>query len=648
MEFKGSSYRPQIDGLRAVAVLSVIAFHYGADWLPGGFLGVDIFFVISGFLITRNIRSDLAAGTFSLGDFYLRRVRRIIPALLVTIAVTFAAFAVVASPQKLVALADTALASVLSVSNVYFFVHSGYFDADSLTQPLLHTWSLGVEEQFYFAWPFLILLTARRGVAFGSVAVLIGALSLVASQYFLARDASAVFYLTPFRAFEFAIGGFVTALPERNRKVREMGFAIGAALIGASLLALSKASHMPGVASLLPCSGAALIIHCGRSTLGAALRGSAVVFVGRISYSLYLVHWPVIVFAQYLAMRDLSGSELLAALAVTGLLACGLFYLIETPFRSRRGSSFAIPPARLIGSTIVTALVIVGASLSARSDGWSWRLGERSALFSGIVDPQTFHLTYYGGRGCANGGCQSSPSAKRRIYVLGDSYARAYYTGLVAALPEINFVFFVANGCPFYSIKFTAVTTEGAEICDSARSKAFAEIKADPSDVIITQDWAIYTYRMQTAGKERIRIDNDMTKFAGFVSEQLADFKKTLLPNNKLLVIGGVPQFRTVGTPFDCLGRPGRPRCDDTSTSDKLVSQHLRFNTALAGLQGFDAFIDPFDYLCFTSVCRNFDGDGKPIYSDQGHLSEWGSKFLVNAMLPALRAPDRLSELSVE
>lgn len=215
-----NTYRSEIDGLRAIAVLGVLLFHFGVDRLGGGFAGVDVFFVISGFVITRLLRSELEAGTFSFATFYRRRIFRILPALLVTVALTTIAMFLFATPDRLTAYAPSALAAILSFSNIQFWNEAGYFDAGAETKPLLHTWSLGVEEQYYLIWPVLLVLLfgLRASAAARQRNILIGLgllslASLGAAIALLPTEASFVFYWMPFRIYEFAIGAALVFLP---------------------------------------------------------------------------------------------------------------------------------------------------------------------------------------------------------------------------------------------------------------------------------------------------------------------------------------------------------------------------------------------------------------------------------------------------
>ncbi len=306
------AYRRDIDGLRAVAVLSVVFYHLGLPFDFNGFVGVDIFFVISGYLITGLINQEVVAGKFSLLNFYLRRVKRILPALFVMVAVTTLFGILVMLPGDLKDLGKSAFAAVASLSNVYFWYSedTSYFARSSDLLPLLHTWSLGVEEQFYLFWPPLLWLAYRLAGNVGTltVTVAIFAGSLLLSQWLLDGSQSFSFFMLPTRAWELLTGSGVYFLIWRNRRNRLPGVfweavaAIGLAAIVFSLFTATAGSPFPGFNALYPCLGSALLILSGAyhtTSVARVLSTSSFVAIGLVSYSLYLWHWPVLSFARY-------------------------------------------------------------------------------------------------------------------------------------------------------------------------------------------------------------------------------------------------------------------------------------------------------------------------------------------------------------
>jgi peptidoglycan/LPS O-acetylase OafA/YrhL len=337
-----SKYRPDIDGLRALAVLPVILFHADLG-CPGGFVGVDIFFVISGFLITSLILREINHDAFHLITFWERRIRRILPALIFVILATLVSGWFLYLPEDFNAIGKSVVAQALLISNVIFWRNTGYFAPGVDTMPLLHTWSLAVEEQFYVLFPLVLVFLARhKRFPVASTILGLGAVSFAISIAGTYVNPSATFFLLPTRAWELMIGGFLAAAPGRqvtSRWVNETAAWAGLGLILFSIFFYTKETRFPGLAAMPPCLGAALIIFSGRTGATLISRGLVVrpvVFIGLISYSLYLWHWPVLVFSKYLA-RGGQSVELRVALLVASLvLAILCWRYVETPFRQRK------------------------------------------------------------------------------------------------------------------------------------------------------------------------------------------------------------------------------------------------------------------------------------------------------------------------
>lgn len=370
-------HRSDIDGLRAVSIIPVLLFHAGIEGFGGGFVGVDVFFVISGYLITALIAEEMRQGRFSLAGFYERRIRRIAPALLAMLLVSAVVASVLLLPGDFREFSDSLASAVLSVSNVYFWRQSGYFDDLALLKPLLHTWSLSVEEQFYLFFPLYLMAVLRWGRGRWVAAVLpVALLSLALAIVVVDRKPDAAFYLLPTRAWELLVGSLLAlgAVPAlRGRLANELGGLLGLGLIGWSVLTFTERTPFPGLNALYPCLGAALIIHTGTAgTLVARLLSTGpLVFVGLISYSLYLWHWPVLVFANYHTFEPLGAMQTAVALAATFALAVLSWRFVETPLR--RGGSL-IAGRRAFGFAAVAAVLFVGAGAAGHlSNGWADR-----------------------------------------------------------------------------------------------------------------------------------------------------------------------------------------------------------------------------------------------------------------------------------
>jgi peptidoglycan/LPS O-acetylase OafA/YrhL len=373
-------YRADIDGLRAIAVISVLLFHFDINRFSGGFVGVDVFFVISGFLITRLIKHELETGNFSLINFYLRRARRLFPALFVTLLVCFVCAYQFFSALHFQRFGGALLYAIFSVSNIYFWNEQGYFDTEVDFKPLLHTWTLSVEEQFYLIWPaLLLLLLTVRHKHFAVIAIgLLGLVSLYAAESYLAIDANAVFFLTPFRMFEFSIGAITVWLVQEHNKhtiTEEIILLSGLAMIAYAVLSFDHYTRFPGYNALIPCLGTVMAIHAGRARFsGKLLANPITVNIGLMSYSIYLIHWPLYVFYQYPVPHSLENSEIAALFAITLLLATLMYHLVETPFRRLTLFGKNIPTKSFVAGCLLSAVITtILAAHVWNNNGWSWR-----------------------------------------------------------------------------------------------------------------------------------------------------------------------------------------------------------------------------------------------------------------------------------
>lgn len=336
-------YRPEIDGLRAIAVLSVILFHAGLNAVPGGYLGVDIFFVISGYLITSIISTEMEDGRFTFAAFYERRARRILPALIVVLLACVPFVLAFMLPREVTEFSKSVIAVCAFASNVFFWAQSGYFDRAAELKPLLHTWSLGVEEQFYLAFPILLMGALRFGRRRAGMLFAAIALASIAYAQWGPQTKEATFYLIPSRLWELLIGAVLALWPvtklraELPNTVLDIFVVVGIALIGYSLLDHGEVRY-PGFRALPPVLGASLIIaFASAETRTGKLLGSRIpVSIGLISYSAYLWHQPVLVFARLSGFDRPSVELALALTAISLVLAVATYRFIEQPARDRK------------------------------------------------------------------------------------------------------------------------------------------------------------------------------------------------------------------------------------------------------------------------------------------------------------------------
>lgn len=421
------SYRPEIDGLRGLSILLVLLFHAGCG-TPGGYVGVDVFFVISGYLITGIIQREFRDQTFSLGAFWIRRIRRLYPAAFVMSILVVPLANTLLPPDTARDAAKSALAHQLLVSNFYFWSTSGYFDGASELKPFLHTWSLAVEEQFYLVYPLLPMLCARSGFWWRLLLIALAVISLAHCEWMSWRSTVYGYYMLPARAWELLAGALVATLPGTVPPRRLAGDLFG---VVAMLLILipactySSSTRYPGVAALLPVAGTALFLFAtsgGGTWLGRAFSLPLVVLLGKISYSVYLWHWPVFVFRRHLFPQETSTGLSLVLVAVSVALGYLSWRLIEEPVRRRRSlvstrSLLGHAAAGFAGLAVVAGVIIgTGRDSFARQPG---------AADLQVVDSPTITPIRVLSDGIVMIGHNDQADPSVRFLVWGDSHAGA-------------------------------------------------------------------------------------------------------------------------------------------------------------------------------------------------------------------------------
>jgi peptidoglycan/LPS O-acetylase OafA/YrhL len=457
-------YRADIDGLRAIAVLLVIFNHVGIQRVPGGFIGVDVFFVISGYLIGSHMLGEMDAGRFSIGRFYERRVRRIFPALLMMLLLCSPLIYLFFFPSEHYSFGLTERAALFSISNVYLSHQPSYFSPAVRTNPFLHTWSLGVEEQFYLAFPLLLLVLTRWARRYLTIILwcLTIPLFLVACSW-TRSDPIAAFYLSPLRAWEFLLGVLpaAAALPAlRQSWLRNMASAVGLLLILWAGLFYRDTMPFPGWGALAPCLGAMFVIMAGQfgdSITGGLLAWGPLRFIGLISYSLYLWHWPIQIgqVAENFLVPDRNPAweaklAVIAASLVTGTLS---WRFVEQPFRT---GIFRLSKLWLFGITgVMFAIVLEFSSLGIRGHGMAIRSfsppqAYRDMMRAGptarevpwstcLTEPEEFPALFRPDE------CLKEDPTRPHVLLLGDSHAGAMYWGLKNTFPELNISLFAVT-----------------------------------------------------------------------------------------------------------------------------------------------------------------------------------------------------------
>lgn len=460
-------YRPEVDGLRAVAVIPVILYHAGFEWFSGGFVGVDVFFVISGYLITSLILSELAAGSFRLAHFYERRARRILPALFCVTTVTIPFAVMWLSPGDLAAFARSLVAVSLFSSNLLFWRESGYFDTAAELKPLIHTWSLAVEEQYYILFPLLLMLAFRAGRrTMLSLLGLIGVVSLGAAHWAAYAAPSAAFYLLPTRAWELLVGSFVAigsrrqAGPETVPAVSQLASLSGLTMILVAILAFDEGTPFPSLYALLPVVGTAVVIRFAQpgTLVFRVLSSRVAVTIGLMSYSLYLWHQPLLTFAKHLVSLEPPAWLMASLAAATFPLSWLTWRFVETPFRRRtafsRGQIFTLATAAAAASIATGAWIQGSSSLQERFQKQAYGGDVDHLEFNRFLEQrytpcEPAHLAESALRWRGLTRClQSKPGKDVDVALVGDSHAEHLFIGLAEQLKDRNVAYYIRDSLP--------------------------------------------------------------------------------------------------------------------------------------------------------------------------------------------------------
>lgn len=499
-------YRKEIDGLRAIAILPVVLFHFGIAGFQGGFVGVDIFFVISGFLIGGILWGEmLDTGRVRLGHFYLRRIRRLAPVYFAVILTCLVIGAVIMLPFDFRALGKEIISSSVYLSNVYFFTEAGYFDSAAKEKVLLHTWSLSVEEQFYIFLPLTLLLLKRVRSALPAVLGVVAVMSLLACIIITPQSQTATFYLFPFRAWEM-LAGVLLAIVGHQRKLTWDIHAsvswVGLVLIAIAIFALSEGPQFPGWRAVIPVLGAVLVIANGRNDnlINRLLGNPVAVFFGLISYSLYLWHWPIVTLSDYYFGDPGSLAFRWAKIGFAVLVAYLSWKFIEGPTRRAKVSGKVLFGTAAL---LTTGAMAAGAVLYLK-DGLPGRFGADTRTH--IAATRDFNQDW---RRCTvprDGEfagieiCPIGPAGEPQLLVWGDSHVRAFKEGIEDAAFEADVPGLIIwrAGCPpaFDVEKFENTSTPAQNAACGNANRQIAAVLEDPArfpTVLLIGRWAYYS-----------------------------------------------------------------------------------------------------------------------------------------------------------
>ena len=652
-----SAYREDIDGLRAVAVLAVLAFHAFPGRLSGGFSGVDVFFVISGFLISRNICARLDDRRFSLLDFYARRVRRIFPALLVVLAACAVFGWVVLLPDELTQLFDHVWSSAAFVQNFRLLAESGYFDTDSALKPLLHLWSLSIEEQFYLLCP-LLLMQVRAPRLRLALVLLLTLLSFTANLRWVVSDPAGAYYL-PHTRFWQILAGVVLALAPRARLNTQLRGAIawlGALLLTAGFALLTKGVRYPGWWGLVPTLGAVFLIGAGPDSWLAinVLSRRAVTFIGRISYPLYLWHWPILVFIRILgATTNPSTTAKIVGLGASFVLAMLTYWFIEQP--GQRDAAGAEGSQRRV-TELVLAMVCVG-SIALILGRWNAPLPRPIASMAANESAlRDLNFAQYVPKfpACSEaeraamqglGYCMRSAARNPTAAILGDSHAYRIFSGVASIDTRRVWLLAGNQSCP----PVIGLRMEDDQIdCLRMSESAIRAVAADPAiATVVLAFWGGYASNPTRAsgvpddpdGAKSIELKDTLGPSDSNAEMMLRGLDRSITAleaaSKQVVLFVDVP-----GLPFqprDCIDRPLAERKVDTCSITRALA--LARQGTLRGLlqrlaEAHPAlrWFDPLPYLCEGNTCPVKRGD-LLMYQDSNHLSLRGSAFLARPFL---------------
>ncbi len=650
-----TDYRPDIDGLRALAVICVMFFHFDISLFSGGFVGVDVFFVISGYLITRNIQRQRQEESWSLGQFFIRRCRRLLPACVFVIFLCLVLAFLLFSKPLFLSAAKSATSASLLIPNIYFWSDSGYFATRGAFKPLLHLWSLGVEEQFYLIWPaIMVALLALKNTTRLLVVLCVALGSLLLAQWWLTIDRNAAFFLLPFRSTGLAVGALLVFLPPLNIPrvlLADLLWMLGLLLVLVGVTCFSVVTDYPGINVATPVCGAALLIYSGGvARVSRVFTLKPIVLLGLCSYSLYLIHWPVAVFyrAWWFEAIDFNAAILLSLFSISSAIA--MYYWIEKPFR-RSGIQSNRSFLLLSGSMVV---------LIAFSSGAIWYFkdipGRVPDIRGYMVGKGDFRYTQTvcrspkdGSPGCFLG---KKRPGQEDVLLIGDSFADAFRHGLdkLGSQKGLKIRLWWEPNCPalvaakFRNYQFENVSL--SNICKEVLKSQHSYLKdSAPPFVMFVSRWSRYVKPIGNPGlvipmlNEYLGIDPLEGQRAVFEKAMQHNISMLKRQGSKAIIITEPPVIST--NPRFCWAVP------DYLVSDKSIlsrciknryEQHLQesyyINTTFQGLVSDDVLV-----LSLTDVfcnhkkkrCRSRH-KGRFMYSDRYHLGYVGSQYAMRQL----------------
>jgi peptidoglycan/LPS O-acetylase OafA/YrhL len=647
-------YRADIDGLRAVAVAFVVLFHARLEFIGGGYVGVDVFFVISGFLISSILREDISNGRFSLSQFYERRVRRIFPAAFVVLLCTAAASYFILMPKEFKEFGASLISCLGYFSNFYFWRHTGYFDNAGELNPLLHTWSLAVEEQFYLVVPLLLYFLIKKSRDPQRWILLLFAISLVLNVVLVRISPSGTFFSPFTRAWELFAGtilAFTTRPYFRTAVFSQLAGILGALLIAVPAFLYTAETRFPGEAAILPVLGTFLVIASGadhRTWTASLLSNRFLVAIGKISFSLYLWHWPVFVLIRYVKLGELDNFSKIVGLALTVGLSVLSYLWIEKPFR-RAGGIWGTPFRAFSGFAACTTLLLIASAVFYVTGGLPSRFSPQTQAFAmGAFDvnPRRAECDSRSPDSVlADQVCRIGVKDGAATFaVLGDSFGDALLPGIASAAQAVDRKGLVLTAAGCYPLLGIAMPDNSK--CRPYMDAAIERIRRDQSieTVFIIGRWttAILGMRFGYGEAPTWLIRDDQTAAVG-VAENEAVVRRSLartveaLAPKKIVIVAYIPEQKVYVPQAAALSELFDRKEPIGVSREVFDARQRKVHELLDAGQGKGLFsvIDVGAKLCNDERCSATD-QGIALYSDDNHLSASGANHISNLFSKAL------------
>jgi peptidoglycan/LPS O-acetylase OafA/YrhL len=649
---KNAPYQPEIDGIRAIAVFAVVFYHLKISFINGGFVGVDIFFVISGYLITNIIKSEVERKKFSYRIFFIKRFKRLLPALVFVSLVSFIFAFFILSPSDYSNFSKSILSSILFTSNIFFWTQSNYFDQISEFKPFLHTWSLGIEMTFYLVWPLLLLLLVKYSNKFFSLIIIITTIifSIILIEFIFSKGliletqffynflygkytADTIFYLAPFRFFEFLFGAVLVFLDKKDfsKSTSLLFFILGFFLIIASIFFLNANTKFPGIYALPALLGTGLLIYFkDKSFLKILLNNKIMIFFGLISYSLYLVHWPIISIFRYYNLGTLSFINKIIILLISILSSFIIYKFIEKPWRKKYDLK------KKIISFFSIFTIISLCFFTFQNNGFIFRLDiKQQKLYNHLNDKSfsqicTLEKSIF--KKVKELICKTGKEKESNIILLGDSNGTMWFQPFAELASKNNLIL----------TNYSRICSNFPHQKSEDQFLKCSEINTDADTLIIGSQWFDYQNSLISKKVAKKFISN-----INLINKNL-NFKNI----KKIIIMGQIPSIMNNNLDIkSCLLRAKYLKkqlsCTNYYETSYLQYKFLDSIRELNLLMRKEIqsnlsknykvlYIDPVKNLCTKNSCLQADENYNLYFSDNNHISNFGAKFVINKNLEIL------------